>query len=102
MSTKTIKNEYGEQIIVEVKGNKIWVKHDDVNDKKRFLLQPIFRLESEKFILSNQAESVEPGGIVVLKSRVILSSREYDEILRAAIELGYEDRQSTNEKDPDR
>lgn len=102
MSTKTFKNEYGEQITVEVKRNKIWVKHDDVNENRRFLLQLFLRLESGKFTVANQAEADEPGGIVILKNRVILSSREYDEILRVAHELGYEDRRSTNEKDTDR
>lgn len=102
MSTKTFENEYGDKITVEVKGNVIWVKHDDINEKRRFRLQPILRLDPDKFTVGNQAGSELSGGIVVLKSRVILSSREYDEILRVAIELGYEDRRSTDEKDTDR
>jgi hypothetical protein len=102
MSTKTFENEYGEKITVEVEENQIWVKHDDVNEGRQFLFEPIIKIEPGKIIAADRVELDGPDGTVVLKNGVILSSKEHDEILRVAIELGYEDRRGTNEEDPDR
>ena len=89
MTTKKFANEYGEEITVTVKNNEIWVLHDDIGDEP-FIFTPILKI-AEGTIMPPSQKSAE--GTVILSGGQIISVDEYNKILAAARELGYQEQE---------
>ena len=89
MSIRRFTNERGEEITVYVLNNEIWVLHGDISNEP-FIFTPIVKIAEE---ITMPPSNKSNDGSVILSGGQIVSTDEYNKILAAARELGYQERE---------